>query len=62
MLRPLGPLLEEVHRSVSAVPDPPEELSVSFGIRIGNDLELGIVGQSADATMTVSATWRADGA
>jgi Trypsin-co-occurring domain 1 len=58
VLRPLGPLLQEVHDAVSAAPDRPEELSVSFGVQIGQDLKLGIVGASGQASMTVSATWR----
>ncbi|MEV5506647.1 CU044_2847 family protein [Streptomyces orinoci] len=60
MLRPLGPLLEEVHRSVTSVPDPPQELSVQFGIQVGQDLKLGIVGMNGHATMMISATWKAD--
>jgi Trypsin-co-occurring domain 1 len=58
VLRPLGPLLQEVHDAVSAARDRPEEMSVSFGVQIGQDLKLGIVGASGQASMTVSATWR----
>lgn len=57
MLSPLGPLLEEVHRSVTSVPEPPREVSVTFGIQVGQDLKLGVVGANGQATMTVSATW-----
>ncbi|MEU5121080.1 CU044_2847 family protein [Streptomyces asoensis] len=57
-LRPLGPLLQEVHDVVSAVPDPPAELSVTFGVQIGQDLKLGIVGGSGQAHLTVTAGWR----
>ncbi|MEK8173118.1 CU044_2847 family protein [Streptomyces sp. M19] len=46
VLRPLGPLLQEVHDAVTAVPDPPHEISVEFGVQIGQDLRLGIVGGS----------------
>ncbi|MER6735191.1 CU044_2847 family protein [Streptomyces puniciscabiei] len=60
MLSPLGPLLEEVHRSVTSVADPPQQLSVTFGIQVGQDLKLGIVGVNGHATMTVSATWDVD--
>lgn len=60
LLRPLGPLLEEVHRSVTSVPAPPQEISVQFGIQVGQDLKLGVVGVNGHATMTVSATWKAD--
>lgn len=62
MLSPLGPLLEEVHRSVTGVSQPPQQLSVTFGIQVGQDLKLGIVGVNGQATMTVSATWDADAA
>ncbi|MFE0173407.1 CU044_2847 family protein [Streptomyces sp. NPDC059002] len=61
-LRPLGPLLDEVHAAVSGAERPPEEFTVDFGIEVGKDLKLGIVGLKGAATMTVSATWRrADG-
>ncbi|MFI8092147.1 CU044_2847 family protein [Streptomyces sp. NPDC086080] len=59
MLSPLGPLLEEVHRAVTCVPEPPQQLSVTFGVQVGQDLKLGIVGANGHATMTVSATWDA---
>jgi hypothetical protein len=62
MLSPLGPLLQEVHRSVTSVPEPPQQLSVTFGVQVGQDLKLGIVGVNGHATMTVSATWNADDA
>ncbi|MFH8627496.1 CU044_2847 family protein [Streptomyces vietnamensis] len=57
-LRPLGPLLEEVHAAVTSTEHPPQELKVEFGIQIGQDLKLGIVGANGKATMTVSATWQ----
>lgn len=57
-LRPLGPLLEEVHAAVASAPNPPQELTVEFGVQIGQDLKLGIVGANGNATMTVSATWQ----
>lgn len=56
-LRPLGPLLEEVHSAVTGTDNPPQELTVEFGIQIGQDFKLGIVGANGQATMTVSATW-----
>lgn len=56
-LRPLGPLLQEVHDAVRAVPEPPGELSVTFGVQVGQDLRLGIVGGSGQAHLTVTATW-----
>ncbi|GGU41823.1 hypothetical protein GCM10010259_35780 [Streptomyces daghestanicus] len=57
-LRPLGPLLQQVHDSVAAADDPPQDLSVEFGVQIGQDLKLGIVGGSGQATMKITATWR----
>lgn len=57
-LRPLGPLLQEVHDAVLAVGRPPQEISVSFGLQVGQDLKLGIVGANGQAHMTVSATWQ----
>lgn len=60
-LRPLSPLLQEVHDAVSAVPEPPSELSVTFGVQIGQDLKLGIVGGNGQAHLTVTATWSPTG-
>ncbi|MFD5560806.1 CU044_2847 family protein [Kitasatospora griseola] len=57
-LRPLVPLLQEVHDTVAAVPARPDEVSVEFGVQFGADLKLGIVGGKAEATLTVSATWK----
>jgi hypothetical protein len=57
VLSPLGPVLQQVHDSVSGIADPPHELSVDFGIQIGQDLKIGIVGANGQASMTISATW-----
>jgi hypothetical protein len=57
-LKPLGPLLQEVHDSVRGVPDPPDELSVTFGVQVGQDLKLGIVGGNGQAHLTVTASWK----
>ncbi|MEV0926615.1 CU044_2847 family protein [Streptomyces spongiicola] len=56
-LRPLGTVLQEVHDAVTAAPSPPQEINVSFGVQIGQDLKLGIVGGSGQAHIEVSATW-----
>ncbi|MEU8826719.1 CU044_2847 family protein [Streptomyces sp. NPDC048636] len=61
VLRPLGPLLQEVHDAVSAAPDPPDEIQVQFGVQVGQDLKLGIVGANGQASLTISATWRLPG-
>lgn len=61
-LRPLGPLLQEVHDAVRAAPEPPTELSVTLGVQVGQDLKLGIVGAKGQAHLTVTATWNPTGA
>ncbi|MGP3982245.1 CU044_2847 family protein [Streptomyces sp. KR80] len=61
VLRPLGPLLQEVHDAVAAAPDRPQEINVQFGVQIGQDLKLGIVGAGGQASLTVSATWQLSG-
>ncbi|MGA4843918.1 CU044_2847 family protein [Streptomyces sp. G45] len=58
VLSPLGPVLQQVHDAVRGIPDPPGEISVGFGVQIGQDLKLGIVGAGGQASMTVSATWQ----
>ncbi|MER6073623.1 CU044_2847 family protein [Streptomyces sp. NPDC001817] len=58
LLAPLVPLLQRVHDTVAAVPDAPDELSVGFGVRVGSDLKLSIVGATGEATMTINANWR----
>ncbi|MFD5635424.1 CU044_2847 family protein [Streptomyces sp. NPDC127077] len=57
-LRPLGQMLQEVHDAVTSAPDPPTELSVAFGVQVGQDLKLGIVGGSGQAHLTVTASWK----
>nr|WP_307847608.1 hypothetical protein [Streptomyces sp. F63] len=34
MLRPLGPLLQEIHASVAGSADPPHEVTVEFGVQV----------------------------
>ncbi|WP_328351760.1 hypothetical protein OG800_07940 [Streptomyces sp. NBC_00445] len=58
VLSPLGPLLQEVHDTVTAAPNPPDEINVEFGVQIGQDLKIGIVGANGAASFTVAATWR----
>lgn len=57
-LRPLGPFLQEVHDAVVSSERPPQEVAVTFGVQVGQDLKLGIVGASGQAHLTVSATWQ----
>ncbi|WP_030660083.1 CU044_2847 family protein [Streptomyces rimosus] len=58
VLSPLGPVLQQVHDAVLATPDPPQELAVTFGVQIGQDLKLGVVGAGGQASMTVTASWQ----
>ncbi|POX37207.1 hypothetical protein C3486_29465 [Streptomyces sp. Ru73] len=62
VLSPLGPLLQEVHDSVARTANPPQELSVEFGVQIGQDLKLGIAGGSAQTAMKITASWQLPGA
>ncbi|MGK4579998.1 CU044_2847 family protein [Kitasatospora sp. HPMI-4] len=57
-LRPLVPLLQEVHDTVAGVPDRPDTVSVEFGVRFGTDLKLAVVGGSGESSLKVSATWQ----
>ncbi|MFD4953439.1 CU044_2847 family protein [Streptomyces sp. NPDC058451] len=57
-LRPLGPILQEIHDAVAGAEMPPQEINVTFGVQVGQDLKLGFVAGSGQAHLTVSATWR----
>ncbi|MGQ4361743.1 CU044_2847 family protein [Streptomyces sp. SAS_272] len=57
VLKPLVPVLQSVHDTVSAMDRRPQQLTVDLGVRIGNDLTLGIVANKGEASLTVSATW-----
>ncbi|MFB7635114.1 CU044_2847 family protein [Streptomyces sp. NPDC056149] len=57
-LHPLGQLLQEIHDAVTTAERLPPEMSVQFGVQIGQDLKLGIVGANGRASLTVTATWR----
>ncbi|ATL86313.1 hypothetical protein HUF15_42970 [Streptomyces samsunensis] len=58
ILEGLGSVLQEVHDAVRSTPHPPEEFTVQFGVQVGQDLKLGIVGANGNANLTISATWR----
>ncbi|WP_327296120.1 CU044_2847 family protein [Streptomyces sp. NBC_01197] len=58
VFKPLGPLLQEVHHAVISAPEPPTELSVTFGVQVGQDLKFGIVGSNGQAHLTVTASWK----
>ncbi|SEG93336.1 hypothetical protein SAMN05216223_12794 [Actinacidiphila yanglinensis] len=57
-LTPLGPLLHSVHEAATALPEPPTEISVTFGLQVGQDLRFGIVGGSGQAHLSVTASWK----
>ncbi|WP_447035909.1 CU044_2847 family protein [Streptomyces sp. DSM 118878] len=50
------------HRAKRTGRRPPTEITVIFGVQVGQDLKLGIVNGSGQAHLTVTATWRPDGA
>lgn len=56
-LRPLGPLVQEVHDALRSVPSPPSDISLTFGVQLSQDLKLGIVNGNGQAHLTVTATW-----
>ncbi|MFE9823942.1 CU044_2847 family protein [Streptomyces sp. NPDC005791] len=60
-LKPLGPLVQGVHDAISTASTPPSEITVTFGVQVGQDLKLGIVNGSGQAHLTVTATWRPEG-
>ncbi|MFI2186240.1 CU044_2847 family protein [Streptomyces sioyaensis] len=56
-LRPLGGVLGQIHRSISAGSHRPDEVTVEFGVTLGSDLSLGVFSGSGEASFKVSATW-----
>jgi hypothetical protein len=61
VLRPLVPVLESVHKTVSTAVRPPDEMTVEVGLKLSSELHLAIVGGTGEASITVSATWRLGG-
>lgn len=57
-LRPLGPILQEIHDAVTGAENPPQEINVTFGVQVGQGLKLGFVTGNGQAHLTISATWR----
>jgi len=57
-LRPLGSLLQEVHDAVATGAGAPAELTVEFGVQLGQDLRIAIVDITGSASLKVTATWR----
>ncbi len=60
VLRPLVPTLQAVHRTVLHIPHAPDEVTVTLGVKLANNFQLGIVGGKGEASLTISATWRID--
>lgn len=56
-LRPLGGVLGQIHRSISAGSHRPDAVTVEFGVTLGSDLSLGVFSGSGEASFKVSATW-----
>ncbi|MGW2725515.1 CU044_2847 family protein [Streptomyces sp. NPDC001492] len=57
-LRPLVPVLESVRQTTDGLAQQPDEVSVEVGVRITDDLRLGIVGIKGEASLVVKATWK----
>ncbi|MEE4422221.1 CU044_2847 family protein [Streptomyces bugieae] len=60
-LRPLGGVLGQIHRSISAGSHRPDEVTVEFGVTLGSDLRLGVFTGNGEASFKVSATWNLAG-
>ena len=60
VLQPLVPALQAVHRTVLRIPHAPDEVTVTLGVKLSNNLQLGIVGGKGEASLTIAATWRTD--
>jgi hypothetical protein len=58
VLQPLGSVLDSVHQAVASAQNPPDEVSVELGIRLSQDLTLGITNALGEAAFTVSASWK----
>ncbi|MFC1415761.1 CU044_2847 family protein [Streptacidiphilus cavernicola] len=56
VLRPLVPVLGAVRSTVSRLS--PDEVTVTLGVKLASNLQLGIVGGRGEANLTVAATWR----
>ncbi|MFG2136140.1 CU044_2847 family protein [Streptomyces sp. NPDC048650] len=56
-LRPLGGVLAQIHRSISAGSHRPDEVTVEFGVTLGSDLRLGVFSGKGDASFKISAKW-----
>ena len=57
VLRPLIPVLDSVHQTVSKADQPPDEITVGLGLKLSSELHLMLVGGNGEAGLTVSAKW-----
>ncbi|MEW2400263.1 CU044_2847 family protein [Streptomyces sp. NPDC046862] len=60
VLKPLVPVLQSVHDTVAAMDQRPHQITVDLGVKVGNDLTLGIVANKGEASLTVTASWNLD--
>jgi hypothetical protein len=58
VLRPLGSVLDSVHQAVASALRPPDDVSVELGVKLSQDLKLGITSTQGEAVVTVRATWK----
>jgi hypothetical protein len=57
VLRPLVPLLESVHKTLSEATAAPDEVTVELGLKLSSELSLMVVNSNGEASLTVSAKW-----
>ena len=57
VLRPLIPVLDSVHQTVSKASQPPDEITVELGLKLSSELHLVLVGGNGETGLTVSAKW-----
>ncbi|WP_028808561.1 CU044_2847 family protein [Streptomyces canus] len=58
VLRPLGSVLDSVHQAMTSALRPPDDVAVELGVRLSQDLKLGITSAQGEAVITVRATWK----
>jgi NTP-dependent ternary system trypsin peptidase co-occuring protein len=55
----LGPLMNAVVRQLRGIDDPPEKVTLQFGLKVSGELGLIIGKTAAEANFTISAEWTA---
>jgi hypothetical protein len=58
VLRPLGSVLDSVHQAVTSSLRPPDDVSIELGVKLSQDLKLGITCTQGEAVVVVRATWK----